>query len=235
MREQAQGGAAISIRQEKLRALRRVRVLELSVIAFVVLIGSAMSLYPGGTWYDASTRGHVFFENFLCDLLHARSLSGGDNVLGARLATLGMVALIPGLVSFVLLVPSLVSIEPRMWRALRVVAILACSLLVSVPLLPSDRYGFLHAAAVLGAGLPATFALSVMVLKIAMVEARSWSWRVLSFSLVVTMLASLGLYMFQALQDVRMTHALPILARCATVLLLVWLFSFGRLMRTRLS
>lgn len=215
------------------RTLRKVRWLEVSVSSFIGLIACAMALYPGGTWFDHSHPGHAFFENFLCDLLHERSLSGQDNTLGATLATIGMVALVPGLVCFVLLVPEVVQIEARLWRALRAVAILACLLLVTVPLLPSDRYGIFHGVAVLGAGVPATLALSAMVMKIARTEARSWAWRLLSSALVVAMLASLGLYVLEALLGTGVVRALPVLARCATVLLVTWLLAFARLVRTR--
>jgi hypothetical protein len=213
--------------------LLRVRSLEAAVASFSVLIGAAMMLYPGGTWYDRTHQGHAFFENFLCDLLHVRAISGADNTVGAILATIGMVSLVPGLVCFVLLVPEVVPIGARLWRALRAVGVLACSLLVAIPLLPSDRYGILHGVAVLGAGIPATIALSTMVVKIAQIAARSWPWRLLSVALVMTMFASLGLYLRDAVLHAPSTHALPVLARFATLLLLVWLLAFARLVRKR--
>ena len=115
-------------------------------------MAGAMALYPGGTWLDRRAPGHSFFANFLCDLTQPVSLSGIDNRLGALSAQVGMLFFALALGAFFWSVPGQFIPQARatLWvRALGICAVLA---FVSVPLLPSQRFGNVHALLALLAG-----------------------------------------------------------------------------------
>src|SRR5688572_11608153 len=94
----------------------------LSVALFVALIGRAIALYPGGTWFDPGAVGHDPFRNFLCDLTQPVALNGMVNP-GARWAGAGMIALDVGLLLVWLAVPLLA--PSRLGRALRMMGVLS--------------------------------------------------------------------------------------------------------------
>ena len=87
----------------------RTRVSALSVLAsvaaFVVLELTAMSLYPGGTWWDPTTRGASFWQNYLCDLESEVALNHMPNVAGARFGKAAILVMIVGLMPFWWIVP----------------------------------------------------------------------------------------------------------------------------------
>jgi hypothetical protein len=211
------------------------RAVEGGVLGFVILVALAMLAYPGGTFFDATQPGHSFWHNFLCDLIQARSLSGEPNALGARLAASGMLALVCSMVAFVGLVPALVTVRGGLMRALFAVGAVACVLTALVPLLPSDRFGGLHAAAVLGAGIPVDLAL--IALSVALYRATHMPRFIGALSLMLSAVvsASLALYVREVLLDATALPIVPVLSRLANLLLLVWLVSLARHARVTLS
>lgn len=211
----------------------RPRVIELSVVSFAVFVTAAMLSYPGGTFYEPERVGHSFWHNFLCDLLRERSISGAPNELGAILSTTGMMCLIPGLVSLVWLVPEVVQVGGAFMVALRGVAIASCLALAAIPLLPADRFGTLHAFAVVGAGIPATLALGVLVSSLALDRRTGTTMRALSALVVIVIALSLVVYARETFFAAEPWTALPSLSRLASLLLLSWLLAFARLAKRR--
>lgn len=51
-----------------------------SSIAFLVLTGIAMLVYPGGKYFDHNSIGYSFFENFYSDLGRFKTFSGGSKI-----------------------------------------------------------------------------------------------------------------------------------------------------------
>lgn len=51
----------------------------LSTLSFYVSYAISAVLYPGGTWEDASTVGHAFWKNYLCDILEETAHNGVPN------------------------------------------------------------------------------------------------------------------------------------------------------------
>lgn len=136
----------------------------LACATFLVLVTLAAAHYPGGTWLDRGRAGHSFWENFLCDLLHAHSLNGADNRVASRLSRAAMLAMAFALGAIWLVGPTL---SPRrghaalFCRALGGVALVATIALI---LLPSDRHPAAHAVAVIGATLGGTGATLALLL-----------------------------------------------------------------------
>ncbi|HMR11340.1 MAG TPA: hypothetical protein PKA88_36425 [Polyangiaceae bacterium] len=124
-------------------------------LAFVACMLTAMALYPGGTWLRPEHVGHAFWENFLCDLLHARALSGADNATGAAFARIGMLCETAALFGVWMAAPMLFPNRKASGLAVRSLGLTSALGTVAVILLPSDRFGALHGLAVLLASLPA--------------------------------------------------------------------------------
>ncbi len=208
-------------------------VVEGSVLVFTVLTAAAIALYPGGTFWNHARRGHSFWHNFLCDLLQTPTMNGSANALGAQLATFGMLALVCAMVAFVGLVPSLLGEARHMTRQVRSIVMMACGLTACVPLLPSDRFGALHAAAVFVAGIPVSLALLALVSTLLrQPEIARWL-RVLSVILCLTVFSSLALYAAEVVFDAPLLRVVPTLARVANLTLIAWLIGLARVARAR--
>ncbi len=208
-------------------------MVESSAVVFCAFVLVAMSLYPGGTSWDRTIQGHSFWQNFLCDLLQDPALGGGANTRGAELATLGMLFLVAGMVAFIGIVPALLSEAQQMTRQVRLIVTGACLIIAAVPLLPGDRFGALHAAAIFVAGVPVSAALTVLVLALARQTELSRWLRVLSVALCVVVNLSLVLYAAEVFFGSAPLRIVPTLSRLANLSLITWLVGLARTARAR--
>ena len=140
------------LRSER-RARRSAALILLCLLAFVGLEAAAMALYPGGNWLERGAVGHRFFANFFCDLTQPVSLSGVSNPFGSRLAQLGMLCFAVALAVLFWLVPRHFPQHSRAERWARGLGECAVLSFVAVPLTPSERFGSVHAALALVAGV----------------------------------------------------------------------------------
>ena len=195
-----------------------------SVAGFLALELPAMALYPGGTWFDATTRGYRFWENFLCDLEWRVALNGQANQ-GAPLAQAAMLVLVLGLAPFWIVVPRLLRERARLGAAVRVLGLVAAAGTVAVALMPSDRFGRLHGAAVILSGLPGLTAagLAVVGLLFARPRPRAEGW--IGASMLVFALINFVLYASHFLFGVEGTPLVPAAQKLALGLLLTWMVS----------
>lgn len=194
---------------------------------FLALVGAAMWLYPGGTWFDARAVGHTFWENFLCDLFHRRALNGADNARSALLATVGTLVMFGSLAAFFTMVSLFDSRPRRSARVAKIAGWLACAAGVFVPLTPSDRSRVGHLSAVLIACAPAIVATSASVwLSVRAPVQRSitaLALATLAFGTVDAVLYAIA-FSVDARMD-RLYLALPIFQRLATISLLGWVLA----------
>jgi hypothetical protein len=184
-------------------------------VAFVGCVALAMARYPGGTWFDPHAPGHDFWRNFLCDLLHHEGLDGRPNA-GATLALIGMVCGISALGIALWLVPALSS-RPGA-RSARWLGTPAAVGMLLVPLLPSDRFPFLHGVAVVGTGVPA-FAAAFVALVALRGQPRSFT---IGAALVLLAGVDFGLYVWDQFLGGVLLPATPALQRVATLLLVAF-------------
>ena len=122
-----------------------------AVLLFATLTGIAMLIYPGGTLRNPSTRGYLFFQNFLSDLGTTVTWGGHRNAYGSSLFVLSVVfivlAVVPCFRSFIKLYSSPAS---RKWtRAATVTAVCAAIGFIGVALTPTDRFFGIHFRGVL--------------------------------------------------------------------------------------
>jgi|GEM_PF-5961898 hypothetical protein len=83
------------------RKIRKVSLLlVLAIVAFVVLEGIAMAMYPGGTWLDRSSVGHDYLRNF-DGALYALHVVTGKEIDSALVPGLQKIAAV-SLVAFML-------------------------------------------------------------------------------------------------------------------------------------
>jgi hypothetical protein len=124
----------------------------LGLVGFLGFMAAAMALYPGGNWLDRSALGHRFFANFFCDLTQPISLSGVNNSLGSRLAQLAMLFFALALAGLFWLVPVQFALGSRVGPWVRGLGGCAVLSFIAVPLMPSQRFGHVHAALALASG-----------------------------------------------------------------------------------
>lgn len=201
---------------------------------FIALLGLAMSLYPGGTWWDAKRIGHSFWENFLCDLLHRQALGGQSNVRSANITVWAMLVLVLGLVTAFSLAPEVVPSRRRLGKTLAWSGGFGALLLVSAPLFPSDLHPRIHSAAVVFGGLPALVSFAAFVGAILIEPATTRLLRAVSLALLVLLALALALYTWTAFLNGPSLRILPGIERVANLTLLLWLALLSRLVRRRL-
>ena len=195
-----------------------------SVAGFAGLELAAMSLYPGGTWWDVTTRGHRFWENFLCDLEWRVALNGMPNPLGSRFATAGMLVLLAGLAAFWLGVPRVFEDRPpRGASAVQWLGLTSAVGTLAVVLMPSDRFGALHGVMVLISGVPGLLAtaLAVHVLAVGEPPPKVAAWT--GAGMLAFALADFALYAWHFLDHTPGSILGPALQKVALVLLLAWM------------
>jgi hypothetical protein len=190
---------------------------------FIALEGPAMILYPGGTWFDTGVRGHRFWQNFLCDLEWRVALNGQPNPVGSRLAQAAVFILTLGLAPFWILVARLIRERVRLSAAVRILGLLATAGNVAVTLMPSDRFGAIHGAAVLLSGAPGltAAALAIVGLLIAGPRPRIEGW--IGASMLGFAFVNFVLYAAHYLAGVEGTPLVPAMQKMALILLLAWM------------
>lgn len=201
---------------------------------FIALIALAMLLYPGGTWWSPERIGHAFWENFLCDLLHQKSLGGQVNVRSARLTLAAMVLLVVGIVAAFSLSPEVIPSRKQLGRKLAWFGGVGAVLLVGAPLVPSDLHPLLHSSAVVFGGLPTLVSFAVLVGAILLEPATARPLRAVSLGLLVLTAIAMALYIWTAFLHGPSLRILPAIERIANILLLLWLTLVARFIRKRL-
>lgn len=201
---------------------------------FLGSVALAIALYPGGTWWDPKHHGHHFWENFLCDLLHRRSLSGLPNLVGARVAMAGLLILGLGIITAFSLTKEAIPSRRQLGRWIGWCGSLGMLLLSSAILFPSDAHPKLHAAGVIIGSVPTILAFAALVGAL-LLEPLATRWlRAASLALLVLCATSLALYVWNVLFHGPSLRIAPAIERVATIVLLVWLLMLSNMVRQRL-
>jgi hypothetical protein len=197
-----------------------------AVAAFVWLELAAMREYPGGTWWDRGTRGHRFWQNYFCDLEWRVALDGQPNALGARYAQAGMLLLIAGFVPFWWIVPRLFAPahgQQVLGRVVRALGLASVAGMVAVSLMPSERFGALHGAAVVVAGVPGLTAALLATFGLLRGEPRPRVAGFLGAAMLVFAMFDFILYVRTMALGGPGPILLPAAQKVAVVLLLAWM------------
>jgi hypothetical protein len=198
------------------------------VLGFVALELVAMHLYPGGTFWDRTSRGARFWENFVCDLGSGVALDGEPNELGSRFAQAAMLLLVVGFAPFWWTLPRLFLRLRRLGLAVRFLGLVSLVGIVGATLLPSSRVGSLHGVMVLVAAGPGLTAAALAVAGLSLAEARprlaaGVGAGVLGFALLDSVL-----YVRTMLYGGPGPLLLPIAQKLALILLLAWMLIVAR-------
>lgn len=193
------------------------------VVAFATLELIAMRLYPGGTFWDGTTRGVRFWQNFLCDLESQVALNGEPNPLGARFAQAAMLAMVVGFAPFWWTVPRLFPRLRGVGLAVRTLGLSSLAGIVAVTLMPSSRFGSLHGVAVIVAGAPGLSAAVLAVLGLGRAEVRPPLAAMLGGAMLVFALVDFALYTRTMLYGGPGPLLLPVAQKVALLLLLAWM------------
>jgi len=216
---------------------RLVQVSTTGVVVFLLCYAAAAALYPGGTWTDPGATGHSFWENYLCDLMQSVAHNGQPAPVSAALARIGMVAMMPALVSFAAQIARLEAptTQAGRWgvRAAMLGAVLGCL----VPLIPSDLWRLGHLIAVVSAFVP-TVAAAGVAARISLRTPGGFSGvRAIALLTIAAGGMDAALYVFvyiaphldlvpqsKATRDLILA-AIPVLQRLATVGVVLWVLS----------
>jgi hypothetical protein len=196
-----------------------------AVVLFVVLELAAMSLYPGGTWWDPHTRGVRFWENYLCDLEWRVALDGVPNPVGSRVALAAMVVLVLGLLPLWWTIPRVAGETGALGRAVRTVGSVSVGGALGVALMPSDRFGPLHGAVVVVACL---FGLTAVVLSVTILLRGEPPPRVagaLGAAMLGACSVDFALYVRTLLTGGPGPPVIPVVQKVALLLLLAWMLA----------
>jgi hypothetical protein len=191
---------------------------------FVGLSAAAMALYPGGTYNDRTTAGHHFWHNFLCDLLHDPALGGGANRVGARLATVAMLAMVAAIALFFSLAPALLPSHPGLGRLVMAAGLTTAAGAVMVALTPSNVMPRLHTVAIVVATLPALVTATAATIGLALEPGTPPALAALGIVVLVAVAATSVTYAIHTFFGGHLVRVVPTLQRVAAVLSVVWLF-----------
>jgi hypothetical protein len=199
-----------------------------TVAAFAVVILLSMRVYPGGTAWNPTARGHDFWLNYLCDLARGVALDGEPNPLGSALARSAMVILAVGFVPLFLSLPSLFPSRARLGRSIRVLGCASALGAVAVGLLPNDRFGDLHVYAILSSGLPGLAAAALAVVGLVGAGRAFRLAAVAGGAMLAVAAVDLGIYLGCQVAGTPAPMTLPVLERCALLLVLGWMHLVAR-------
>jgi len=215
----------------------------------------ASVLYPGGTWWDAHTRGASFWQNFLCDLEWRVALDGEPNPVGSRFAQAAMLVIVLGMAPFWWLAPLLFVGDPRVGgdprargsraasqpaeahiglrRAVRALGLTCVAGTVAVVLMPSDRFGALHGVAVIVAGVPGLSAAVLAAIGLLLYEPRPRLGGALGAAMLAFALVDFALYVQTWLAGGPGPLVVPAAQKCALLLFLAWMVAVAARVRSR--
>ncbi len=197
------------------------------VVGFAGLMVPAMCLYPGGTWWDSTTRGYRFWENFLCDLEWRVALNGQPNQGASHLAQAAMLILTTAFIPFWLSVTRLFD-RPRLAILVRSFGLASVVGIIAVVLMPSDRFGVLHGIAVVVAGLPGLGAAGLATAGLLLGEPRPRTAGWTGASMLVFALTDFALYVSHLIAHTEGTWLAAAAQKIALLLLLAWMIVVAR-------
>ena len=138
------------VRRHSWNAFWQIGVFRLLVavgICFLLLMGIAMLLYPGGTMTDPHQHRYAFFSNFLSDLGRTSTPSGQENLASSLLFTIavniGALGIILFFVAFIQFFPAPGTAQ---WlsRLGTVCALVTSLCFIGIAFVPLNRNGQLH-------------------------------------------------------------------------------------------
>ena len=204
---------------------RSSRVTFVCVGGFVLLELVAMRLYPGGTFWDRTTRGARFWRNFLCDLESPVALDGAPNAVGSRFGQAAMAILAAGLAPFWWSAPRLFVELRALGTAVRALGLASLGGVAAVISMPSSRFGALHGIAVIAAGVPGLTAALLAVVGLASAEPSPRVAALLGGATLAISAVDFALYVQTMRAAGPGPTLLPVAQKVALLLLLAWMLT----------
>jgi hypothetical protein len=156
------------------------------------------------------------------------ALDGEPNPFGSALARAAMSILALGFAPFFLSLPSLFPARARLGFAIRLLGCVGALGAVAVGLLPNDRFGDVHFYLILSSGVPCLAASALAVFGLARGGPSLRAAAVGGGAMLAVSAIDLGIYLAQQSAAGPAPVALPVLERCATILVLAWMYLVAR-------
>jgi hypothetical protein len=193
-----------------------------AVLAGGALVWAAMTVYPGGTAWNAEAPGHDFWLNFLCDLQRTTARGGAPNALASHLTQGAMATLALSFIAHFWLTARLAQLEARTTRIVLVLGLLTTFGTLNVAFMPTDTYGALHDIGIAAGTLPGLVAVGILLPSLARAPDAKLA-AVVGAAFLAIASVDFVLYVHQLVSGTRGTPVIPILERLSFLLLLVWM------------
>lgn len=198
--------------------------IRLSVLVFLALGTLSAYYYPGGNYISKTAQSYSFWNNFLCDSIRNVTCTGQYNLLGARLASLAMIALIfggffPMFFSF----PYHVSKKRPLNSTIRWLGVASVGVFAFLPLSSLFKMPIPHDIIVVIATIPGLTA-SLLLIFTTMTETSFGRWiKLIGLLMMIIAMANLILYLRVKWFGSPLTSLLPATQKVALLLCLGWM------------
>jgi len=92
----------------------------IGILIFLMLFFYAATLYPGGSQFDATSKGFDWMNNYWCNLLNEHSMNGENN--GARPFAIGGMAILCLSINYFFIQFSAILAKKNIWKKIIVIA-----------------------------------------------------------------------------------------------------------------
>ncbi len=193
-----------------------------AVMAGGALIWAAMTVYPGGTAWNAAAPGHDFWLNFLCDLQRATARSGAPNPVASHLTQGAMATLASAFVAHFWLAARLAGLDRRPYRQVLCLGAASAVGTFVVAFMPTDTFGTLHDIGIAVGTIPGLVAVGILIPPLAR-HTHGRLPAVVGAAFLAIASVDFVLYVHQLATATPSSPVVAILERLSFLLLLTWM------------
>jgi len=208
--------------------------IRLSVLVFLVLGALSAYYYPGGNYFSETAQSYSFWSNFLCDSIRNVTCTGQYNLLGARLASLAMFALIfGGFFPLFFSFPYHLSKKVRLNSTIRWLGVAAIGVSALLPLSSLFKMSLPHDIIVVIATLPGLIA-TLLLFFTTLIETSFSRWvRLIGLLMLIIAMVNLILYLRVEWFGSPLTSLLPATQKIVLFLCLGWMLGLTKTLDSR--
>jgi len=200
--------------------------IRVSILVFLVLGALSAYYYPGGNYICKTAQSYSFWNNFLCDSIRNVTCTGQYNVLGARLASLAMLALIfGGIFPIFFVFPYHLSRKTQITLTIRWLGVSAVGVFAILPLGSLFKMPLPHDDIVVIAAIPGLIAASILYFTTLKKTLISRWVKIIGLIMLMLGMANLIFYLRVKWLGSPLTSLLPGIQKVVLFLCLGWMLS----------
>ena len=208
--------------------------IRLSIVVFLALGTLSAYYYPGGNYISETAQSYSFWNNFLCDSIRNITCTGQYNLLGARLASLAMFALIfGGFFPMFFAFPYHLSKKRHLNLTIRWLGVAAVGVSALLPLSSLFKIPLPHDIIVVIATLPGLTA-SLLLIFATLIETSFSRWiKLIGSLMLIIAMVNLIFYLRVKWFGSPLTSLLPGTQKVALLLCLGWMLGLTATLNSR--